>query len=147
MRATRRRDVTGTGISDRTGTISVASCGRTSLNQPTAPAISRTAPSALTDALVTSPAKSSVVPNASTNGQVVAAGTSSALGTSGRAFVRVSMSVRMPIASAPDHVDHGEDDDPHRVDEVPVHGEHFESRRVLAAHVSAHCQQEHERET
>src|SRR6185369_14857605 len=90
-RATVGRDVTTAGSSGRTGTASCASCGRTLRNQPTAPAITRTAPRTLTDALVTSPAKSSVVPNASTIGHAVGAGSSMVFGVGDSLAIRMSL--------------------------------------------------------
>src|SRR6266478_9238799 len=86
--------------SSATGAHSWDSAGRTSRNQPTAPATARTAPSRLTEAAVTSPAKTSVKPNARTIGHAVAAGAS--------------------IFSNSDDIDHRENDDPDGIHKVPV---------------------------
>src|SRR5690349_5001051 len=93
-----------------------------------------TAPRMLIEALVTSPAKSSVVPNASTIGHAVGAGISRVIARLPRVF---ASAVFIRGASTSDYVDHREDDDPDRVDEVPIERQRVEPFRVPLAHLSA----------
>ena len=93
----RGRVVVTAGAGRSTGTDSWASCGRTSRNQPTAPAMARIAPSTLTAPLVTNPANSSVIPNASTIGHAVGAGTS----TVSVVVSPFGSMIRQPFASFP----------------------------------------------
>src|SRR5438093_4800907 len=127
MWVTFRRAVATAGMVCRIGTVSYASRGNTSRNQPTAPAIESTAPRALIEMLVTKPAKSSVTPKARTIGHAVGAGISS-----------VVLSVAI---SAPDDVDDCEDDDPHYVDEVPIERQHVQAFAVFGARVSTQREQ------
>src|SRR3989442_11273591 len=96
------------------------STGRTSRNQPTAPATANTPPRMLNEAAVTIPAKTRVSPNASTMGHAVGAGTSILFG----------VSIAPPLDS--DHIHNREHDDPDCIHEAPVHGQNFEPLRVLA---------------
>src|ERR1700756_3261841 len=97
-----------TTSSRTTGSHSWASTGRTSRNQPTAPAIANIAPRMLTGVAVTIPAHTRVNPNASTIGQAVGAGTS----------ICFWMFIPPPLNS--DYVHDGENHDPYRIHEVPI---------------------------
>src|SRR5260370_1121684 len=96
------------------------STGRTSRNQPAAPARANTAPKILTEAAVTNPANTSVNPNASTIGHAVAAGTS----------IFSGMFIAPPLNS--DHVNHHEHNHPDRIHEVPIQRKNLQPLGVLA---------------
>src|ERR1700677_3458138 len=131
--------------SGRTATTSSCSCGKTSRNQPKHPDKASTQPSTLTDVLVTRPANSSATPTAKMNGHAVGAGTS----ISRR--VRVSFSgvvgdgVGM-YSSASKNVNHGEHHNPHGIDEMPVHREHFDVIRLLHSHTTSKAEDRNHRE-
>ena len=57
---------------------------------------------------------------------------------------RRARSVAADAVIASHHVHDEEDDDPHRVDEVPVEGQHLGALGVLALHVPAQREDEHE---
>src|SRR5712692_10231875 len=118
------------------GTASSCSCGKTSRNHRTQPANARAAPRTLTDVLVTSPANSSMTPNAKIKGHAVGAGTSISRGARGLLFncsVVNSVAIR---SLASQHVNHSENHNPHRVDEMPVHREHFDVTGLLHSHTA-----------
>src|SRR6266478_4674971 len=102
--------------SSATGTHSWDSAGRTSRNQPTAPATARAAPSTLTEAAVTSPAKTSAKPKARTTGHAVEAGTS--------------------ILSNSDHIDYRKNHNPDGIHKVPVHRQNLHAPGMLFPDVS-----------
>src|SRR5271163_1595208 len=93
--------------------------GRTSRNQPTAPAMATTAPSMLSDSAVTNPANTSVIPKARASGHAVGAG----------------ISILSGICIAPllnsDNVNNSENDYPNCVHEVPVHCQDLHPLRVF----------------
>src|ERR1700733_556761 len=120
IRWTASREVPVTISSSTTGAHSRDSTGRTWRNQPVAPAMVNSAPSTLTEAAVTMPANTRVKPKAKTIGQAVGAGTSILSG----AFI-VS-----PLNS--DHVNHQEDHDPNRIDEMPIQRENLQPFGVLS---------------
>src|ERR1700691_6342529 len=123
-RSTARRAVVKRMSSGRTGSTSSCSCGKTSRNQPTEPANESTSPRQLTDVLVTRPANSNATPSAKMKGHVVGAGTSISRGVRGLSFNSfVADSVGM-YASASKNVNHGENHNPYRIDEMPAHREH-----------------------
>ena len=47
-----------------------------------------------------------------------------------------SVSIHMSSPQTPDDVDHGEDDDPDRVDEVPIQRQDIQPLGVLLSHLS-----------
>src|SRR5215471_2634540 len=118
-----------------TGTVTSCSCGKTSRNQPMHPARESTAPSKVTEMLVTRPANNKVHPKASTKGQAVGAGTSIS-----RGLWRLSLNssvisnVAISLPSASQNVNNGENDDPNHIHKVPVHRKHFYTARVFPAH-------------
>src|SRR6187551_2957982 len=118
--------------------MTVTSCGTgsTSRNQPTHPATASTRPRALRETVVSRPAHVRASPTARTSGQAVGAG-SSISAASGRGDVVTGIGV----CSAPNEVDHGEDDDPDDVDEVPVQSEHADAPRVLAGNVTGQSEE------
>src|SRR5215469_18367623 len=130
---TRRSVVTRTS-SATTDTVSSCSCGKTSRNQPIDPARESTAPSRLTETLVTRPANNKVHPKARTNGQTVGAGTSISRGGC-RLSLNFSLTskVAMLLPSASQNIHNSENDDPNCIHKMPVHGEHFYVARVFTA--------------
>src|SRR5262252_9376157 len=112
-RSTTRRAVVMRISSATTGTVSSCSCGKTSRNQPMHPARESTAPSKLTEKLVTRPANNKVDPKARTKGQAVGAGTSISPGV-GRLSVDCSVisKVAISLSSASQNVHDGKNDDP-----------------------------------
>src|SRR5215468_392395 len=80
-----------------TGTVCSCSWGKTSRNQPIDPARESTAPSKLTEKLVTRPANNKVDPKARTKGQAVGAGTSISRGV-GRLSVDCSVISKVAIS-------------------------------------------------
>src|SRR5262249_8321719 len=114
--------ITGSGS---TRTDSRRCTGRTSRNHPTAAHRGKITPTTVTSAFVTRPAHASVIPNAAIIGHAVGAGTSMVERRSGA------------IRLASHHVDRQEDDDPHRVDEMPVPGEHLGALGLLGVDVPA----------
>src|ERR1700726_3179264 len=122
--------------SGTTSTFSSRSWGRTSRNHPTQPANASAAPRTLTDMLVTSPANRRVAPKAKMKGQAVGAGTSIVRGGREPSFnCSVANSVAM-FTSAPENVNYGKNHNPYGVDEMPVHGEHFDVTRLLHSHTA-----------
>src|SRR6266478_5846008 len=115
IRSTPSRDVSMAISSLTKGAHSRDSTGRTSRNQPTAPATTNIAPRMLTETAVTNPANTSVIPNASTIGHAVAAGTS----------ILSGMFIAPPLDS--DHVNHQEDHHPDRIHEVPIQRENLQT--------------------
>src|ERR1700682_2739066 len=103
-----------------TGAHSWDSAGRTLRNQPTAPASAKTTPRKLTEAAVTNPADTKVKPKAITIGHAVGAGTS----------IFSGIFITPPLNS--DHVNDCEDNYPHEIHEVPIHGWDFEALGMLA---------------
>src|SRR5262249_33638792 len=92
------------------------------------------------------PANIRAMPAARTMGHAVGAGSSiSTAARSPRLTVDADCGIATSTSSAPDHVDDGEDDDPHRVDEVPVEGEHPDPRRVLADDAAGEGEDRHDR--
>src|ERR1700730_16456755 len=120
MRATSRLVVVTSVTCGTTGTNSCASCGRTSRNQPIAPAMATIAPRMLTASLVTNPANSNVVPNASAIGHAVGAGISIVPGLFSFVCVTKSTAILFP-SSAPNNVYDDEDYYPNHIHEVPIH--------------------------
>src|SRR5262249_44011104 len=120
-RSTTRRSVVMRISSATTGTVSSCSCGRTSRNQPIDPARESTAPSKLTEKLVTRPANNKVHPKARTKGQAVDAGTSISRGDW---RVSLNCSVVSDVAiffpSASQNVNDGENDDPNYIHKMPI---------------------------
>src|SRR5580704_4766159 len=132
--------------SGTTGTTSSCSYGRTSRNQPTAPATDSRAPRQLTDVLVTRPANSSAAPSAKMNGHAVGAGTSISRGARG---LSLNCSIADGFAiytSASKNVNYGENHDPYCIDEVPVHREHFDATRLLHSHTATKSEHRNGRE-
>src|SRR5215472_15676186 len=112
-RSTTRRSVAMRISSATTGTVSSCSRGRTSRNQPMHPAKESTAPSKLTETLVTSPANNKEHPKARTKGQAVGTGTSISRGVS-RLLLNCSFisNVAISLPSASQNVNDSENDDP-----------------------------------
>src|SRR5690349_8052860 len=114
-----------------TAMASSCSCGKTARNHPTQPTSARAAPRTLTDMLVTSPANRRVAPKAKMKGQAVGAGTSIVRGSREVSFnCSVVNSVAMS-PSAAENVNYGKNHNPHSVDKMPVHREHFDVHRLL----------------
>src|SRR5215467_584732 len=135
-RSTTRRSVVMRISSATTGTVSSRSCGKTSRNQPIDPARASTAPSKLTETLVTRPANNRVQPNARAKGQAVGAGTCISravpwLSLNSSVISNVAISLFLFVASASQHVNDSENDDPNRIHKMPVQGKHFYSRGVF----------------
>src|SRR5215469_11895571 len=133
-RSTTRRSVVMRMSSATTGTVSSCSCGKTSRNQPMHPARESTAPSKLTEALVTRPANNKVHPKARTKGQAVGAGTSISRGVwrlSLNSSVISNVAISLPSASQ--NVNHSKNNDPDRIDKVPVQREDFYTSGVFPA--------------
>src|SRR5215469_8358536 len=131
-RSTTRRSVAIRISSATTGTASSCSRGRTSRNQPMHPARESTAPSKLTETLVTSPANNKQHPKARTKGQAVGAGTSISRGVS-RLSLNCSFisNVAILLPSASQDVNDGKNHDPNRINKMPVQGKHFYTTRVF----------------
>ena len=121
-----------------TGTVSCFSSGKTSRNQPTYPVIASNAPRTLTEALVTSPVKTKATPNAAQRGHAVGAGIASA---AGRLLLLIGRKPTGSCASplSANEVDNAEDDDPHRIHEVPIDREHVHAVGVLLLDASRGC--------
>src|SRR5215469_18758717 len=117
-----------------TETVTSCSCGKTSRNQPMHPARESTAPSKVTEMLVTRPANNKVHPKASTKGQAVGAGTSIS-----RGLWRLSLNssvisnVAISLPSASQNVNNGENDDPNHIYKMPIQGKHFYTTRMFGA--------------
>ena len=79
------------------------------------------------------PANSSVTPKLSAIGNAVGAGSATDGVVDSEPCVAAIRSVS-PLSAA-DDVHDREHDDPHDIDEVPVHGEHFGALGVFSAHV------------
>src|SRR5713101_3899593 len=119
-----------------TAITSSCSCGKTAQNHPTQPASASAAPRTLTDMLVTSPANRRVAPKAKMKGQAVGAGTSIVLGPREVSFCcSVANSVAMS-ASASENVNYGKNHNPYGIDEMPVHGQHFDVTGLLYSHTA-----------
>jgi len=46
--------------------------------------------------------------------------------------------------SAPDNINDGENDDPEDIHEMPVHGEHFDSARLIPVYAAGHDKDHHD---
>src|SRR4029453_3354350 len=136
---------------------STSSTGSTSENQPAAPPMVGTTPTAVTMPLVTRPANPSVMPSAAIIGQAVGAGSSMNSSESrcgGGSLIPFGSARRRRVAAAvggarrasSDHVHGGEDDHPHRVDEVPVPGEYLDALGMRRVHGTAQAENQHQRE-
>src|SRR5215471_12747572 len=133
-RSTTRRSVVMRMSSATTGTVSSCSCGKTSRNQPMHPARESTAPSKLTEVLVTRPANNKVHPKARTRGQAVGAGTSISRGVwrlSLNSSVISNVAISLPSASQ--NVNDSKNNDPDRIHKMPVQGKHFYTPGVFPA--------------
>src|SRR5208283_589724 len=105
-------------------------------NQPTAPKIQNTAPSALTQALVSRPAKINDNPTANTNGHAVGAGM---ITDSGRGVASPCCCGAVIVFSVPlprDEVHHSQDDNPHCVHKMPIQRQHPDTLGVFLLHVT-----------
>src|SRR5882672_2839471 len=107
-----------------------------SRNQPTVPARASTAPRVLTGMLVTNPAKNNVRPNARTIGQTVGAGSCTVDGVASRISTGDSEAMLFPVSSAPNHVDHRENNHPHGVHKMPVKGQNIDALGMLLSYIS-----------
>src|SRR5215469_6777419 len=117
-----------------TGTVTSCWCGKTSRNQPMDPARESTAPSKVTEMLVTRPANNKVHPKASTKGQAVGAGTSISRGIWRLSFnSSVISKVAISLPSASQNVNHSKNNDPDRIHKVPVQREDFYTPGVFPA--------------
>src|SRR5215475_12397231 len=131
-RSTTRRWVVTRMSSETTGTTSSCSWGNTSRNHPMQPARESTAPSKLTETLVTRPANNKEHPKASTKGQAVGTGTSISRGVS-RLLLNCSFvsNVAISLPSASQNVNHSKNNDPDHIHKMPVQGKHFHTTGVL----------------
>src|SRR5262245_40361940 len=130
-----------------TGTVSSCSCGKTSRNQPMHPARASTAPSKLTETLVTRPANNKVHPKARAKGQAVGAGTSISPGVwllSLNSSVISNVGISLPSAS--ENVNHSENDDPNYIHEMPVHGKHIYATGVFRADPAGNGKNRHDQQ-
>src|ERR1700693_2534245 len=103
--------------SGTTATVSSCACGKTARNHPTQPASASAAPRTLTDILVTSPANRRAAPRARMKGQAVGAGTSMVRGAGEAPFNCSVVEIVAIPTSAPENVNHGENNNPYGVDE------------------------------
>src|SRR5271170_6341451 len=128
-------------------TLSSFSSGNTSRNHPAHPTINKAMPSTLTGALVTRPANSSVMPNARTMGQEVGAGSlTSPGGVLSSSVVAVIGFMRLRPSLTTDHVNHGEHNHPHGINEVPVKRKHFQALAIPGCHLSREREEHDERD-
>ena len=75
------------------------------------------------------------------------AGTSISLGARGvllRWFDRLQR--RHFFSSAPDNVNHGENDDPHAIHKMPVHGKHSDASGLILAYAARQTEEQHDDE-
>src|SRR5215467_11626077 len=143
-RSTTRRSVVIRISSGITGTVSSCSCGKTSRNQPMHPARDSTAPSKLTERVVTRPANNRVHPKASTKGQAVAAGTSISRGVwplSPNSSVICNVGISPPSASQ--NVNHSKNNDPDHIHKMPVHRKHIYATGMFGAHPAGEGENRH----
>src|SRR5215469_11716572 len=144
-RSTMRRSVVMRSSSNTTGTVSSCSRGNTSRNQPTQPATARARPRTLTEALVRRPANIKVKPKAKTRGQAVEAGTSISTGARGLCSTcSTDTSVAMFFSSAAENVNDGENNDPHGIHKMPVHGQHLDASRLLRRNATCQPEKQHD---
>src|SRR5215469_5089338 len=143
-RSTTRRSVVMRISSATTGTVTSCSCGKTSRNQPMHPARESTAPSKLTEKLVTRPANNKVHPKARTKGHAVGAGTSISRGA-WRFSLTCSLisNVAISLPSASQNVHDGKNDDPNRIHKMPVQRKDFYTTGVFLSDATGKREDRH----
>src|SRR5229473_5252549 len=105
-----------------------------------------TAPSTLTASLVTNPANSSVIPKARTIGHGVDAGTSTVFGVPSPLWFPNSKGMFF-LFSAADNIYDDKDHHPHRIHEVPIHGQNLDAFRVLLSYMPKKREKRHRRKS
>ena len=75
------------------------------------------------------------------------AGTSISSGAAGASsVVRADCSVAISVSSAPENVNHGENNHPDGIHEMPVHGKHSDARGLILTDAARQTEDQHDAE-